>query len=86
MVTLNAARPTGSTLSIRGVRVPERSTDVTRGGVLQSVRLELELDKVIAVEQELRRDIIREALMRAAGDAALQININAEAKFGAEGG
>lgn len=58
-VTLTTARPADTTLRLRGVRVPSRSTDVTRSGVLQSQAIERELDKQVATEQELRRDIDR---------------------------
>ena len=56
-VTLDTAPTTGSNVRIRGVRQPERSTDVTRGGTINSVPLETELDKITIEMQELRRDI-----------------------------
>lgn len=59
VVTLAVPRPAGSTLRLRGVRIPSRATDVTRAGKLQSQSLERELDKQVATEQELRRDIDR---------------------------
>lgn len=58
-VALDASLVAGSTLRLRGVRVPARATDVTRDGKLQSQSLERELDKQVATEQELRRDIDR---------------------------
>lgn len=58
-LTLAAPVTTGASVNIRGVRVPERSTDVTRGGRFQSQSMELELDRITVVGQELRRDIDR---------------------------
>lgn len=60
-VTLLDPQPAGAQVTIRGLRVPERSTDVTRAGALQSQPLERELDKITAVNQELRRDVGRAA-------------------------
>ncbi|WP_398468510.1 hypothetical protein [Tardiphaga sp.] len=62
MVTLNAALPASSQLEIRGVRIPDRTTDVTRAGVLQSQKLEAEIDKLVLALQEVRRDLNSSAL------------------------
>lgn len=78
-LTLASALPGGSTLDIRGVRVPERATDVTRAGVLQSQALERELDKQVATEQELRRDISRFADKIDGIDAAAAVSTLAAA-------
>lgn len=58
IVTL-APQPEGTTVILRGVRVPERAADVTRNGTLQSQALERDLDKMVLAQQELRRDIDR---------------------------
>jgi hypothetical protein len=76
-VTMGAAQPTGSIVTIRGRRIPERSTDVKRAGVLQSQRIEVELDKVIVVAQELRRDIDDTAATSAAEDVAIREDFDA---------
>jgi hypothetical protein len=56
-----APRPTSGdpavTVRLRGRRVHERVTDVTRAGVLRSAAIESELDRISTVLQELRRDV-----------------------------
>lgn len=56
-VTLTTPRAAGDLVRISGARLPARTTDVTRGGVLQSQPLETELDRQVATAQELRRDV-----------------------------
>jgi hypothetical protein len=47
----------GVIIRIESRRTAERTTDVVRGGVVESVALELELDRQTTVDQELRRDV-----------------------------
>lgn len=56
-VTLDTAPATGSTVRTEGSRTHERTTDVTRAGVVRSVPLEGELDRITIVLQEIRRDM-----------------------------
>lgn len=49
--------PPGHRLVVQGVRLHERWTEVTRGGVLSADRHEAELSRMGAVLQELRRDV-----------------------------
>ncbi|MBP1296611.1 gp53-like domain-containing protein [Bradyrhizobium elkanii] len=56
-VTLSTARAAGDTVKIKGSRLGSRTTNVTRAGIIQSVPLETELDRQVATEQELRRDV-----------------------------
>ncbi|MGY3392927.1 hypothetical protein ACVWW6_005518 [Bradyrhizobium sp. USDA 3311] len=56
-VALSTPRAAGDLVLVRGSRLGSRTTDVTQGGRLQSGALETELDRVVATEQELRRDI-----------------------------
>jgi hypothetical protein len=57
VVTLASGRAAGDIVWIKGARLGSRLTDVTRGGRIQSAPLESELDRQVATEQELRRDI-----------------------------
>ena len=56
-ISLTVARAAGDVVQIKGARLGSRTTDVTRAGVLKSQALEAELDKQVATEQELRRDV-----------------------------
>jgi hypothetical protein len=56
-VTLLTPRQYGDTVWIKGARTGSRTTDVTRAGKVQSQPLETEFDRIVATEQELRRDI-----------------------------
>lgn len=56
-VTLNAPRAAGDQVKIMGARIGTRTTNVTRAGVVQSQPLETELDRQVATQQELRRDV-----------------------------
>lgn len=67
-VTLVTPRGAGDLVWIKGARIGSRTTDVTRAGVLQSQPLEGELDRAVATEQELRRDI--DALIAGGADLA----------------
>jgi hypothetical protein len=58
-VMLATPRAAGDIVTIRGSRLARRTTDVTRAGRLQSQPLETELDRLVAAEQELRRDVDR---------------------------
>jgi hypothetical protein len=49
----------GAVVWVRGTRLHERETDVTRGGQFRSVPMEQELDRITTVLQELRRDTDR---------------------------
>lgn len=57
VVTLSSGRTAGDIVWIKGARLGSRTTDVTRGGRILSAPLEGELDRQVATEQELRRDI-----------------------------
>lgn len=57
ITTLLVPRGAGDLVRIQGARVGARTTDVTRAGVLKSQLLETELDRQVATEQELRRDL-----------------------------
>jgi hypothetical protein len=48
---------TGVVIRIESRRTAERTTDVVRAGVVESVAVELELDRQTTVDQELRRDV-----------------------------
>ncbi|WP_143199862.1 hypothetical protein [Bradyrhizobium sp. NAS80.1] len=76
-VTLNTARPQNAQVDIRGLSIPSRTTDVTRGGVLRSTLLEAELDRMVIVGQELRRDISEGTL----GDDAVQAAVAAAQNY-----
>jgi hypothetical protein len=47
----------GVVIRIESRRTAERTTDVVRAGVVESVAIELELDRQTTVDQELRRDV-----------------------------
>ncbi len=56
-ITLTSSVPVGTVIRLRGVRLHERQTDVTRGAVIRSQSLEAELDRQAVIFQELRRDL-----------------------------
>ncbi|KIZ47400.1 MULTISPECIES: right-handed parallel beta-helix repeat-containing protein [Rhodopseudomonas] len=67
-ITLAAALPSGTILSVKGTRLGSRTSNVTQGGVVRSVPLEKELDTQVAQLQELRRDIDAMVASGATGD------------------
>lgn len=50
----------GTEVWVRGARLHARLTNVTQGGAIRSTPLELELDRMAAILQELRRDLDRD--------------------------
>lgn len=92
-VTLDAAPSDGSTVRIEGSRLANRSTDVTRAGIVRSQPLERELDLITITLQEVRRDIaaaiapdaavaIAEAVVAAAAEQIAAIRDEAVAAAG----
>lgn len=72
-VLLDAAYPANTLIRVKGLRVPNRLTNVVNDGALQPVAFEQELDTIEFTMQEMRRDI--DAVTTATGGASGRVAV-----------